>query len=209
MKKIIITTKAILFSLICLLLSACAGQNPIPNAQEAITVNHIVIMPVSMVSKSTTSKSLNIGKSVLSGLIHDYFMGNEKISILSEAQAESYKEGNKNDAQQIKRIGQRLNADAVMTWQIRRYEEKDGGDYSVNHPSSVAFSYRLTDIATGKNLCGNIVDKTQDTLTGNLLSAKKFLHHGGKWISARQLTKEILNNKLQECSYLVPTTPPK
>ncbi len=209
MKKIIITTRAILFSLTFLLLSACAGQTPLPNAQEAIRVNHIVIMPVSMVTKSTTSKSLNTGKSVLSGLIHDYFMGNEKISILSEAQAESYKENNKNDEQQIKKIGQRLNADAVMTWQISRYEEKDGGDYSVNHPSSVAFSYRLTDIATGQNLCGSVVDKTQDTLASNLLSAKKFLHHGGKWITASQLTKEILTNKLQECSYLLPTTTPK
>jgi hypothetical protein len=134
-------------------------------------------------------------------------MGNDRINILSDSQAESYKQGYSNTRDQIKEIGKRLNADAVMTWQISRYEEKDGGDYSVNHPSSVAFSYRLTDIATGQTLCGSKVDKTQDTLTGNLFSAKQFLHHGGKWVPVKQLTKEILDKKLQECRYLSSSTP--
>lgn len=202
--------KSLTIIALCLSVSACVSHDPVADPKDAIVVDHIVVMPASTAnnnSLSAAANDLSTGKSVLNSLVRNYFMGNDRINILSESQAESYKQGYTNTRDQIKEIGKRLNADAVMTWQISRYEEKDGGDYSVNHPSSVAFSYRLTDIATGQTLCGSKVDKTQDTLTGNLFSAKQFLHHGGKWVPVKQLTKEILDKKLQECRYLSSSTP--
>ncbi len=197
--------------IVFLTLTACTPHKTQEDEQDNFTVNHIIIMPVSMaqkISTAATANNLNKGKSILNGLIRDYFKGNKKVSILSESQAESYKQGYDNNGQRIQEIGKRLNADAVMTWQINRYVEKDGGDYSVNYPSSVAFSYRLTDIASGRTLCGTKIDKTQDTLTGNLFSAKQFIHHGGKWISASQLSAEVLQTKLPECRYLSDSKPP-
>ncbi len=202
--------KTLPIALICLLLSACTGLNFIPNRNNDVTINHIIVMPVLISDNNSNSTplsdhtSLITGKEVLGSLVRDYFMGNDKITVLSESQVESYNQGYDNDRQRIKKIGKRLNADAVMTYQISRYVEKDGSDYSVNHPSSVAFSYRLTKIDTGQTLCGSRVDKTQEPLTGNLLNTKRFLRRGGKWISAGQLTKEVLDEKLQECRFLVP-----
>ncbi|NOX24920.1 MAG: hypothetical protein GXP59_02170 [Deltaproteobacteria bacterium] len=188
-----------------LLLGACALHKPAPDNQAVPVVNRIIVMPVTLADNPTaksTPQSLATGKVVLSGLIHDYFKGDRRVNILSEAQVSSYRQGYEDHGQRLKRISKRLNADTVMAWQISRYVEKDGGDYSANHPSSVAFSYRLTNIATGQTLCSSKVDKTQETLTGNLFSARQFLRHGGKWISARQLTWEVMNKKLHECRYL-------
>ena len=200
--------KIITIALISLLLTSCAAKQPEPNAQTPVDIKHIIVMPVSITTNNPDGsamhkKNLTAGKKTLSRLIQNYFMGNEKISILQEKQVDLYNQTyNNNDNQQIKEIGKSLHADAVMTWRLSRYEEKDGGDYSVNHPSSVAFSYRLTDIATGQILCSNRIDQTQQSLTDNILSAKQFLHRGGKWISAEQLTKEILSDKLKKCRYL-------
>ncbi len=186
-------------------LGACTLHQPAPDNRDIPVVNRIMVMPVTVATNSTaasTPRGLAIGKAVLSGLISDYFKGNKRVNILTEAQVHSYGRGYENHEQRLKRISKRLDADTVMTWQISRYVEKDGGDYSVNYPSSVAFSYRLTNIATGQTLCGSQVDKTQDTLTGNLFSAGQFLRHSGKWISAQQLTKEVMSKKLHECRYL-------
>jgi hypothetical protein len=165
------------------------------------TVSRIAVMPVVITGNHAFTAGLTTGKAVLNGLIHDYFVNNPRVNILSEAQINSYGHHD-SDWPLIKKIGRRLHADTVMTWQLNRYVEKDGGDYSVNHPSSVAFSYRLMNIASGQTICSSKVDKTQDTLTGNLFSAKRFLSHGGKWISAQRLTREVMTRTLQKCRYL-------
>jgi len=200
--------KVMAMVLASLLLTACAAKHAEQDAQNPTGIKHIIVMPVSIVDTSPADlamhkKDLSAGKTVLTRLIQDYFIDNDKVSILSEEQAESYNQTyNNNENQQVKEICKRMHADAVMTWNLSRYKEKDGGDYSVNHPASVAFSYRLTDINTGRILCGSRIDQTQQSLTDNLLSAKRFLHRGGKWISAEQLSREIISDKLKECGYL-------
>jgi len=193
--------------LIFLLLTACAAKQPEQDVQNPVDIKRIIVMPVSTAVNTPDGrvghkKDLATGKAVLTRLIQNYFMGNEKVSILSEEQAASYNQLYNNGSQQAREIGRRLHADAVMTWNLSRYVEKDGGDYSVNHPSSVAFSYSLRDTATGRILCASQINKTQQSLTDNILSAKLFLHRGGKWISAEELTRDILADKLKECSCL-------
>ncbi len=188
------------------LMTACAPHSaPQPLQAPEPEVRTITILPVSIAANDNqdkkTRQELTAGQIELSHQLHAYFKNNDRVHFLSPAQAATYIQGYET-REEIRKLGRRLHTDALMTWEISRYREKDGGDYSVGHPSSVAFSYRLISTATGNTLCGDQIDHTQESLTENILSLKKFLKRGGKWVSAARLMSDILPSTLKQCKFL-------
>jgi len=188
------------------LMTACAPRplpQPLPTSEPEVRT--ITILPVSITTHNNqdqkTRQGLTTGQRELSRLLHDYFKNNDRVHFLSPDQTATYNQGYETKAE-IQKLGRRLHTDALMIWGISRYREKDGGNYSVGHPSSVAFSYRLVSTATGATLCGDKIDHTQEPLTENLLSLKTFLKRGGKWVSAVRLMSDILPSTLKQCKYL-------
>ncbi len=87
----------------------------------------------------------------------------------------------------IQHFGKELGADAVLYGIIYRYREREGKDYSVERPASVAFALYLIRVKDGKVLWKYNFDETQRPLTSNLFKFKLFKEAGMKWVTARKL----------------------
>lgn len=91
------------------------------------------------------------------------------------------------DLEILRKTGDSLKADAVLAGYIFRWQERVGTDYSVSHPASAAFEVVLIRSADGGILWKGRFDKTQASLTENLLDLRTFLKSKGRWMSVADL----------------------
>jgi len=85
------------------------------------------------------------------------------------------------------RIGEAFSADAILMGYIYRWREREGTDYAVNRPASVAFDLYLVRTGDGSILRKGKFDKSQRSLSENLLDMDTFLKGGGRWMTAEKL----------------------
>jgi len=78
--------------------------------------------------------------------------------------------------------------DQYINVYIYRFEERKGGNYSVEKPAGVGFHMHLFENNTLKKIF--VFDENQQALTENLFGIGKFFKRGGKWITAEALSKE-------------------
>ena len=101
------------------------------------------------------------------------------------------------DREVFVRIGQSFSADAVIVGYIYRWREREGTNYSVSRPASVAFDLYLIEPEEGIILWGDKFDKTQKSLSENILDVGTFLKGKGRWMTADELAElgmsELLN----------------
>lgn len=192
--------------------SACVKQ--IPQEQDSSLpsqVQSVVVLPVSVAAdtKATSpqaKKELLKGTDALDRILGEYFTDNSKVRLLSAEEVDSFSPGySANQSAQAQFIGKALHSEAVMLWELQRYNERSGANYSVQSPASVAFAYRLIHTESGQTLCAGSFDETQQSITENLLSFKKIANRGFKWIPAADLAKEGVTKKLPDCTYLQET----
>jgi len=98
----------------------------------------------------------------------------------------------------LQEIGKMLGADLVLAGYIYRWTERQGTDYAVNRAASVAFSLDLVRVSDGRIIWKGKFDKTQRSLSENILDLKTFLRGGGRWMSAKKLASLGLNRLLAE-----------
>jgi hypothetical protein len=91
------------------------------------------------------------------------------------------------DLEIIDKIIHELNADAVLIGNLERWKEREGSDYSVNRPASVAFDLRLVIPENGATIWKGRFDKTQKSLSENILDLSLFIKGKGKWLEADDL----------------------
>ncbi|VVS94378.1 hypothetical protein [Desulfoluna spongiiphila] len=77
----------------------------------------------------------------------------------------------------------------VILGRVERYEERIGSDWSVNRPASVAFKMILMDTATGRVLWKGSFDESQQPLSENLLTFKRFVSRKARWVTAADLSE--------------------
>jgi hypothetical protein len=90
----------------------------------------------------------------------------------------------------LKRVGNELGADILAVGYIYRYTERVGYDYSSEHPASVAFEIHLIKTIDGSIIWRGVFDKTQKSLMEDVFQISSFYKGGGKWLTARQLSKQ-------------------
>ena len=83
-----------------------------------------------------------------------------------------------------------MGADILALGYIYRYTERVGYDYSSEHPASVAFEIHLIKAIDGSTIWRGVFDKTQKSLMEDVFQASSFFKGGGKWLTARQLSKQ-------------------
>ncbi len=87
----------------------------------------------------------------------------------------------------IQELGKTFDADAVLAGYIYRWRERKGGDFGVESPASVSFDLHLIRPVDGAILWKSKFDKTQQSLSENLLDMGTFLKGRGKWMKVEDL----------------------
>lgn len=89
----------------------------------------------------------------------------------------------------LQKVGKSFKADAVLCGYIYRWHERKGTDYAVSSPASVAFDLYLIRVNDKAILWKGMFDKTQRSLTENILDMDLFVKAGAKWLTADKLAK--------------------
>ncbi|MFZ5764134.1 MAG: hypothetical protein ACOY4H_00895 [Thermodesulfobacteriota bacterium] len=196
---------------LCSLLTAligCGGKTP-PAAEEVRKpVSSIVVLPVTIQKSEQgydyiTTRQLEAGAAVLEELAKELLAERTDIRFLTAAGIDSLLgDFLGTPKEMVRRIGEQSGADATLAITAIRFSERDGGEYSVNQPASVSFRYELTHVESGATLCLGVFDETQQTLLSNLFTFSKASSRGFKWITARQLAREGMQEKFNDCRYL-------
>lgn len=88
-------------------------------------------------------------------------------------------------------------ADFILVPFVFDWREREGGEWGVSEPAMVVFELNLIDLSELR-LDRYLFDEKQQALTENLLGLGRFLQRGAKWISARELAREGIDNGVQE-----------
>ncbi len=98
----------------------------------------------------------------------------------------------------LQKIGKAFGADAVLAGHIYRWQERAGTDYAVNRPASVAFDLHMIRPEDGRILWKGKFDKTQRSLSENLLDWAIFRQGRGRWMTVEELALYGLGKMLKE-----------
>jgi hypothetical protein len=101
------------------------------------------------------------------------------------------------DTEIAQKIGQAFSADAVLVGYAFRWRDRQGTDYAVDLPASVAFGLYLISAQNGGVLWKGRFDKTQQSLSENLLDMETFLIGKGRWMKAQEMADHGLDGLLK------------
>ena len=146
-------------------------------------------VPREIVDKMTTSLFSRLVKESGLDLISPNQVRGVFLSIISSSPG-------MRDMEVFQRIGEIFSADAVLIGYLYRWRERDGTDYSVNSPASVAFDLYLIRPKDKSILWKAKYDQTQKSLSEDLFDSGTSLKGGGKWLTAETLAEFALTDML-------------
>ena len=97
----------------------------------------------------------------------------------------------------FKKVGRELGADVLAVGYVYRYTEREGYNYSAEHPASVFFEIHLIKTIDGSIIWRGFFDKTQKSLMEDVFQMSSFFKGGAKWVTARQLTELGMDDVLK------------
>ncbi len=101
------------------------------------------------------------------------------------------------EARLMTEVGRSLSADSVLLGYVYRWLEREGTDYAAHRPASVAFDLYLLRTADGRLLWKGNFDRSQRSLTENLLEFDFFVKGKGKWMTADALGDMGLSDMME------------
>lgn len=188
----------------CLIATGCAKKDEsAPVAHDpGVAVSCIAVLPVQPVAdledaaSPADQKTLKDGSQVLTGLLKQVLTGKTKVKFVSETQVQA------NSLTNARRIADQSSCNAVLETTLSRYTERVGGDYGAKQPAAVTFAYKLYEVGEGKILCHGRFDEQQQSVMENLLTLSKAKSRGLTWLTAEELARDGLKERLGQCSYL-------
>jgi hypothetical protein len=133
-------------------------------------------------------------------LVQEFFVGkleqSGKFAILPPYQSDLVYQRIKGEnlkaavTQQLQMTGRALGVDGVVAGYVSCFRERVGYKYSAERPASVTFGVYLIRVSDGEMVWGNIYDKTQQSLSENVLQASTFFSRGLKWVTATELAED-------------------
>ena len=129
----------------------------------------------------------------MTGSILDMLKHNEKYELILPAYANrvylSRLEKNKEVPflKALQEIGNPFKADAILVGHIYRWQEREGSDFAAGTPASVAFDLYFIKPDDGIIMWQAQFDKTQQSLSENLLDVGIFFKGKGRWMTAEKL----------------------
>jgi hypothetical protein len=99
--------------------------------------------------------------------------------------------------QVLRDVGSEMGADGVVVGYVYRFKERKGVAYSVEQPASVTFEIHLLRVSDGELVWRGFFDKTQSSLMEDLFQISSFFRGQGRWVTAKELTEEGLEQILK------------
>jgi hypothetical protein len=199
---------AVISAAILFLLLSCAAKEPIVTEEmPPVRIESLVVLPVEIQKAEngydkSTIRQLEAGAAALDAMLLEKLGEKKGVQFLTANRKDSIMADFHGNPQATARyLGEQLGVDAVLVTLLNRYSERDGGELSVNEPASVSFKTQLIHVASGSTLCLGVFDETQQALLANLFAFGKASKRGFKWITAEQLAREGLSEKLHDCQY--------
>jgi hypothetical protein len=147
-------------------------------------------------------EQLKAGAQTIDTLLVDYFRDHKYVQLISQTELESLQALQAgNPLYMAREAGRQLGYDAVMVTEVMRYQTRTGSAYGVESPASVAFSFKLLAVGSGRVVWSGDFDQTQQPLFENILKSRT-TGSGFRWLSAPELTQAGLTKKLNNCPYL-------
>ena len=191
------------------LLSGCARSTAKTQPEDLAPIKTIVVLPVEIGRDSQSSRSpkemkgLEKGQILLNTLLAEQFSGREDIALLTPEQRDALeKDMIRCRTSAVVTICRTKVADAVLLCTLQRFTEREGTEYSIVSPASVAFDYKLIQAETGQTLCSGTYTETQQPLLDDMFQIFKKAKRGVKWLSAEELVRDGLQQKIADCPYL-------
>jgi len=192
-------------------ISGCAlnGKMAGPGTGESQEINTVVVMPFEVASHRH-----DLGRSLRCSICGAVFQGgpvkkdadiymshqlvawmkeNTSFSIIPARTARAVRssmlseEMSLSDHRLSVEIGKRLEADAIMSGTVYRFQERVGTSLSVDAPASVAFGIHLVRVSNGHLMWVGRFDETQHSLSEDLFRWRTFFQRGGGWLTAEEL----------------------
>jgi hypothetical protein len=112
--------------------------------------------------------------------------------VVSDAEVEEVSRslGPMSEAARLRRIGELVFADAVMTSRLLRFRERVGNEIGAKSPASAAFAVELIDVSRGDIIWAARFDETQKALSENIFAIGDIGQRGIRWLTADQLMHE-------------------
>ncbi|WP_456386646.1 hypothetical protein [Desulfolithobacter sp.] len=198
-----------------LVLAGCGAPKSVPTGGDTLVSDYqircITVLPARKPQSPDKDMSpeaaaeMARGVSVLDQLLREHLAGCCDVRFVSGHQLAGLGEGLEAGEQAlVSEAGKRFGCNAVLEVFLERYQERVGGEYAVQQPASVAFSYRLVGVDSGEVLCRGTFDEVQQSVAENIFAFGKARQRGFTWVTAGELLREGLREKFSGCSYLVP-----
>ena len=112
--------------------------------------------------------------------------------IVSESEMREVEQslGATSELDRLRRLGEMVYADAVISGRIQRYRERVGDEWGAKSPASVAFVLDLVDARRGDVIWQASFDETQKSLSENIFAIGDIGERGIRWLTADQLAEE-------------------
>ncbi len=130
-----------------------------------------------------------------------------KIITMDQAQAEPYcllpgSDQARSVADAWAAAGEKVGAKAVIGGFIFRFEGRVGSNYGVEQPASIGIAFHLLRVSDKRLLWSGYADETQQPLSEDLFKVGTFIKRGGRWVTARELAAEHIDQLLENFPYL-------
>jgi len=110
-------------------------------------------------------------------------------------------------ASRLRRIGEMVYADAVITGRVQRFRERVGDEWGAKSPASVSFVLDLIDVRRGDVVWSASFDETQRSLSENIFAFADITQRGVRWLSAEQLTQEGVRKAIGQLQQVIAHSP--
>ncbi len=188
--------------------AGCSYIAPGNTEKELATINSIGVLPAHTVTrqpskvKDEAMAELEAGAETINSLLADYFQGFQDVSVISQSELEGLSSAEPGKFLHLAReAGRQLHYDAVLITSVERYQARDGSEYAVITPASVAFSLKLLAAESGQVIWSADFDQTQQPLFENILKTRS-TGSGFRWLTAEELASAGLAKKLDSSPYL-------
>lgn len=214
-----------IFALLLLILSSCSFgpgnlQSKHSTDLEARRIRRIAVLPPTALGGATESKISfgavpeqksrerdapeNLAKFIYSAMVA---LPNWQIVSENEVREVGQAVGSNDEAARLKRVGEMVYADAVVTGRLQRYRERIGDEWGAKSPASVAFVLELVDVRRGDVVWSARFDETQKSLSENIFALGEIGQRGVRWLSADQLTQEGVKKAVGQLHQIIARNP--